>query len=193
MAEHPPTVATTPLLVEALQVRAGAEKIHDRAAVDRAIRTIAQGIAAHLAEREPIVLTVMTGGMWLTGQLLGYFDFPLQLDYVHLSRYGAATHGGEITWHHRPTKQIAGRDVLLVDDLLDHGVTLQAVIAQCETAGAHSCTTAVLVVKKLARRIGLQHVDFHGLEVDDRYIFGCGMDYKGYWRNIPEILAVAQE
>ena len=156
------------------------------AACDR----MAHAITARLHDANPLLLVTMTGGLVPAGLLLSRLDFPLQLDYIHLTRYGQATQGGAIEWRKRPPPGIAQRTVLIVDDLLDHGLTLAAAVDACREAGAREVLTAVLVVKQIAQRPGLPGVDFHALETPDRYLFGAGMDYKTYWRNCAGIYAV---
>ena len=80
--------------------------------------------------------------------------------------------------------------VLIVDDILDEGLTLDAIVGYCRQQGAKEVHSAVLVEKNHARRANHISATFTGLQVDDRYVFGCGMDYKGYMRNLPEIYAI---
>lgn len=176
---------------EILDVRAAAEQLYDMATVECAVDAMAVAITAKLHDKNPLLLTVMTGGIVPAGMLLQRLDFPLQLDYIHVTRYGDKTSGGEITWV-KPPPDVEGRTVLLVDDLLDHGLTLQAAVERCLELGAASVLTAVLFVKRIENRGGLANTDFHALETDDRYLFGLGMDYKHYWRNGPGVFAVPE-
>ena len=171
-------------------VRARADCLWTREQLELACDSMAQSITARLAHANPLLLVVMTGGLVPAAMLLPRLEFPLQVDYIHLTRYGAATVGGEIEWIRRPPASLAGRTVLLVDDLLDHGLTLQAAVRECEQLGAASILTAVLAVKRMAARAGLPQVDFHAVETPDRYLFGYGMDYKSWWRNGGGIFAV---
>ena len=168
------------------------EQLFSMAEIEAAIDTMAAAIHARLRDSDPLVLTVMTGGMIPAAMLLTRLAFPLQVDYIHLTRYGLATRGGDLTWIRPPPDDLSGRHVLLVDDLLDHGLTLQAAKERCQAHGAVDVLTAVLLIKSVARRKGLAQVDFHGLETSDRYVFGFGMDYKGYRRNMPGIFALAE-
>jgi hypoxanthine phosphoribosyltransferase len=184
----PPSPA---LLAEIARVHADAELLHDAAAVEAALARMAGEIAARLAERTPLVLTVPMGGIVPTGLLLPRLDFPLELDYCHASRYRGQTSGADLTWVRRPPEAVRGRSCLLIDDVLDEGLTLAALVAACQAAGAKEVLTAVLVEKRLARKPGgLAHADFVGLLADDRYLYGLGMDYKHFLRNAPGIYAV---
>jgi len=158
--------------------------------VARACDRMAQAVDARLRGTNPLLLVTMTGGMIPAALLMSRLEFPLQVDYIHLTRYGAAVTGGAIEWLRRPSVSLEGRTVLLVDDLLDHGLTLQAAVDECRNSGAREVLTAVLVVKEVVNRPGLGAVDFHALVTPDRYLFGAGMDYKTYWRNCAGIYAV---
>lgn len=175
---------------ELAAVRAGARCLATMDEVKQACDVMADAITARLKDANPLLLCVMTGGAMPLGLLLERLDFPLQVDYVHLTRYGLATSGGEITWIKRPPATLAGRTVLVVDDILDHGLTLSALLAECRAQGAAEVLSAVLVTKTIAHRAGLQQADFSALTLPNEYLFGCGMDYKSYLRNAPGIFAV---
>ncbi len=175
---------------ELAAVRAGARCLATMDEVKRACDTMARDITARLRDANPLLLCVMTGGAMPLALLLERLDFPLQVDYVHLTRYGLATSGGDITWIKRPPASIHGRTVLVVDDILDHGLTLAAVLDECHAQGAGEVLSAVLVTKTMANRAGLAQADFSALTLPDEYLFGCGMDYKSYLRNAPGIFAV---
>lgn len=138
---------------EILDVRANAERLYDMATVEHAVDRMAASITAALHDKNPLLLTVMTGGIVPAGMLLQRLDFPLQLDYIHVSRYGDKTTGGDIDWVRPPPAGIEGRTVLLVDDLLDHGLTLQAAAERCLEHGAATVLTAVLFVKQILRAV----------------------------------------
>jgi hypoxanthine phosphoribosyltransferase len=170
--------------------RETADRLYSASDIEAAMDRMGGEIGNRLRRRNPLMLAVMTGGMFPAGMLLTRLDFPLQVDYIHLSRYGDRTSGGDIEWIRRPPPTVAGRTVLLVDDLLDQGVTLQAAVDCCRDNGAAEVVTAVLLVKAVTHRTGLEATDFFGLTAPDRYVFGSGMDYKNYWRNCPGIFAV---
>jgi hypoxanthine phosphoribosyltransferase len=134
----------------------------------------------------------MSGAIVFTGQLLPLLEFPLDLDYVHLTRYGDATVGGRIEWKAFPEGRIAGRTVLIVDDILDEGHTLMEIKRRVLEGGASRFYAAVFADKNIgiAKPIA---ADFVGVAVPDRYVFGFGMDVKGAWRNLPAVYAMKQE
>lgn len=157
--------------------------------VQAAIRRIAAEVGDRLAASYPLVLVVMGGAVVFAGQLLPLLRFPLDLDYIHASRYGAATRGGGIDWRVPPPEGVSGRTVLVVDDILDGGETLRAIRDRLLELRAERVLSAVLVEKELSRSRPIV-ADFVGLRIPDRFVFGCGMDAKGYWRNLPEIRAI---
>jgi hypoxanthine phosphoribosyltransferase len=113
----------------------------------------------------------------------------MDFDYIHASRYGAATRGAGVDWKVSPPGLVQGRTVLVLDDILDHGETMNAIRTRLLELGAKDFCCAVLVEKKLKMNKPIA-ADFVGLTIPDRFVFGCGMDAKGYWRNLPEIRAM---
>ncbi len=165
--------------------------ISSAAEVEAAIAKVAAEIQAGFNDRYPLVLVVMGGAVVFAGQLLPRLRLPLDLDYIHASRYGAATKGGGIEWRIEPPKDVRGRAVLVLDDILDGGQTMGAIRDRVMALGAKSFACAVLVEKMLPGKKPLA-ADFVGLRIPDRFVFGCGMDAKGYWRNLPEIRAMRE-
>lgn len=178
---------------QAQAVFAQANELYNEKQVNHALDRMAAAISAELADRDPIVICVMTGGLIPTGHLLTRLNFPLHIDYLHASRYRGATSGGELHWVTRPSMPLAGRTLLVVDDILDEGLTLAAIVAYLREQGAAAVYSAVLVEKLHDRRAAGVSADFIGIEVEDRYVFGCGMDYHGYHRNLPGIYAVRED
>lgn len=176
------------------RVRDEARELHDMAQVEAGVGQAAAAITRDYAGRNPLLLTVMNGGVVFMGRLLTELDFPLEIDYLHASRYTGETAGGDIQWVVTPGVNLGGRDVIIVDDILDVGATLLAIVDACKAQGARTVATAVLVDKQHDRKAlpGLT-ADYTALYAEDAYLFGCGMDYKGYWRNAPGIFAVREE
>lgn len=167
-----------------------AERLHDDRAVELALERMAAEITRDLAESVPLVLCVMIGGLIPTGRLLPKLGFPLEVDYLHATRYRGGTRGGELVWIARPRTPLAGREVLVVDDILDEGYTLRGIIDDCLSQGATRVRVAALVEKQHDRCLPEVTADYVGLQVDDRYVFGSGMDYHDMLRNAPGIYAV---
>ncbi|NOX44024.1 MAG: hypoxanthine-guanine phosphoribosyltransferase [Gammaproteobacteria bacterium] len=173
---------------QAQQVLNDADCLYTLAEVEKAILDVAQKINYALHGKNPLVLCVMSGGVVTVGQLLPHFSFTMNLDYIHATRYADKTVGGELQWLVKPRTSLKDRVVLIIDDILDEGETLKAIISDCENASAQQVYSAVLVNKVHDRKADVK-VDFVGLDVEDRYVFGYGMDYKGYLRNAPGIFA----
>jgi hypoxanthine phosphoribosyltransferase len=173
------------------KVLAEADLIVTKQEVEAAIRRMALEITTQLGELNPVLLCVMNGGLIFTGQLLTQLEFPLEVDYVHATRYGHEINGTKLNWTVRPQLELKGRTVLLLDDILDEGVTLAAIAEYCHQQGAAVVFMAALVEKLHLRKVtpGMT-ADFTGIEVGDRFLFGYGLDFKGYWRNAPGIYAV---
>jgi hypoxanthine phosphoribosyltransferase len=176
------------MIAEIKQIQATAELLYSETQVEKAIDAMADKINLMLAETNPIFLCVMNGGIVTAGKLLTRLNFPLTIDAINASRYRNTTTGNDIKWLHKPETELKNRTILIVDDILDEGLTLDAIHKFCKQQGATSIFSAVLVDKTLEKTKPIQ-ADFVGLQVINRYLFGYGMDYKGYLRNAPGIFA----
>lgn len=162
--------------------------------IEAALDSMALKIHEKLSDKNPVVMCVMVGGLVPLGHLLTKLDFPLEVDYIHATRYQGEITGGELQWKVKPRLDIKGRTVLVVDDILDGGLTLASILTEIKSMGADEVYSAVLVDKQGSRvQNGLKKADFVGLEVDNHYIFGYGLDYNEYLRNAPGIFVVAPE
>lgn len=168
-----------------------ADCLHEAAAVQGAVERMAHEINRDFTEQNPLVLVVMNGGLIPAGWLLPKFEFLFELDYLHATRYRGNTLGKDLQWRVTPHADMQDRPVLLIDDILDEGITLQMIIDDCRSRGASAVRTAVLT-RKLHDRNNDVTPDYVGLEVEDRYVFGCGMDYKDYYRHLTAIYAVGE-
>jgi hypoxanthine phosphoribosyltransferase len=157
--------------------------------VQAALERVAAQVEGRLSEAYPLVLAVMGGAVVFAGQILPRLRFPLDFDYIHASRYGDRTRGAQVEWRVTPPESVRGRTVLVLDDILDGGETMAAIRERMLALGATQFHCAVLVEKILDRKKPIKP-DFVGLSVADRFVFGYGMDAKGYWRNLPEIRAM---
>jgi hypoxanthine phosphoribosyltransferase len=178
---------------ELKQIQARSRCLHTEAEVESAIDAMAERIAAKLEHSNPILLCVMNGGLIITGKLASRLQFPLQIDYLHATRYREQTSGQDLQWKSYPAQALAGRVVLLIDDILDEGVTLEKIVSYCREQGAEAVYTAALLDKQHDRKATDLTADFTGLKVEDFYLYGYGMDYKGYLRNAAGIFAIAEQ
>jgi len=172
-----------------ISVYADAELLHSQEHVEAALDRMAIDITKKLKESNPLVICVMIGGVVTTGKLVTRLNFPLEVDYLHASRYQGKTAGKDLKWIARPVSALKDRSILIVDDILDEGYTLSSIIDFCQEQGAREIFSAVLVEKRVNRNVDVT-ADFIGLEVENKYVFGYGMDYKDSLRNAPGIFAV---
>jgi len=168
------------------------EVIFSEQQVQDAVLRMAQEINAAMADIHPLVLSVMGGAVVFTGQLLPLLNFPLDFDYVHVTRYGNSQQGGEMHWKVAPQENVRGRVVMVVDDILDEGETLNAVKQRVMALGATGFYSAIFA-DKINGKIKPVKADFVGVEVPDRFVFGYGMDIHGAWRNLPAIYATKEK
>ena len=164
--------------------------VASRQEVQAALTRMAAAINAHYGDRTIVLLVVMTGAMMPAVWLAARLEMPLLLDFIHATRYDGGTEGGEIHFRVAPRLDLAGQDVLVVEDIFDVGLTLQSIVRYCREQGARSVRSAVLVRKIHERETTGELPEFIGLEVDDHYIFGCGMDVYEHWRHLDEIRAL---
>ena len=169
-----------------------AELLFSAEQVQAALHTVAQKINVALAESHPLVLSVMGGAVVFSGQLLPMLNFPLDFDYVHVSRYGDAKKGGAMQWKVEPRENVRSRVVLLLDDILDEGHTLSVLRERVLELGASHCYCAVFADKQHGRKKPIK-ADFVGMDLPNRFVFGYGMDIEGAWRNLPAIYAVKEQ
>ena len=174
---------------EALRLLKEAELICDADCVQREVTRMAREIAGALEGQFPVVLSVMGGAAIFTGQLLPQLAFPLEFGAIEVTRYNNDIQGREITWRLPPRDNVRGRTVLVVDDILDEGITLAAIRKTLLEMGAQKVYSAVFADKDIGREKPIV-ADFVGVKVPNRYVFGFGMDAYGLWRNLPAIYAL---
>lgn len=177
------------MVIDPFEYLKQAEVICSVSDVAEAISLVATKINKDYNNKQPIVLSVMNGALFFAGQLLPQLTFPLALNYVHATRYHGEISGNAIKWLVQPTSAVANRDVLILDDILDEGITLKAIVDQCLLLGAKEVKIAVLAEKKLNQSKPIS-ADYVGLSLPNRYVFGCGMDVHNWWRNLPAIYAL---
>jgi hypoxanthine phosphoribosyltransferase len=177
---------------DAREILRDAVKICSVTEINKAVARVAREINTTLADANPLVIVIMRGAVVFAGQLLPQLSFPLNIDSIDAARYGDTTRGGEIVFRAMPVSDITGRTVLLVDDILDEGVTLKAIRDKLLTMGASTIMIAVFA-EKLTGKAKPLSADFVGVTLPNRYVFGYGMDVHGYWRNLPSIYAVKEQ
>ena len=176
---------------EARKIFGTAEQVFSADVVSQTVKRMAIDITSLLSHQYPLVLSIMGGAVVFTGQLLPLLEFPLNFDYLHVSRYDNKTHGGKLNWTVLPRENVQNRVVLVLDDILDEGITLAAIRERVMNQGAAAFYSAVFADKDIGRSKPIR-ADFVGVVVPDRYVFGFGMDVRGAWRNLPAIYAVKE-
>jgi hypoxanthine phosphoribosyltransferase len=166
--------------------------IADREEVNAAVDRIAAEINAHFGDRSLILLVVMTGAIMPAAWIASRLTMPLQMDFIHATRYSGTTQGGEIEFRVPPRLNLQNQDVLIVDDIYDIGLTLQMIEHYCQAREARSVNSAVLIRKIHDRETTGELPKFIGMEVEDKYVFGCGMDAYEHWRHLHEIRALEE-
>jgi hypoxanthine phosphoribosyltransferase len=177
---------------EARRLLAQAEVVCTAESVRAEVERLAREITLLLENEFPVVLSVMGGAAVFTGQLLPQLAFPLEFGAIEVTRYNNDIQGREITWRLPPRDNVRDRVVLVVDDILDEGITLAAIHKKLTEMGARKVYSAVFADKDIGRAKPVK-ADFVGVTVPNRYVFGFGMDAYGLWRNLPAIYALKEK
>lgn len=176
--------------IDPIEILENSVLIAGREEVKEAVTRMAVDINAHYGNKPIILVAVMTGAIMPAAWLASQLKMPLQMDFIHATRYQGQTEGGELDFRVPPRLNLQNHDVLIVDDIYDIGLTLQLIEKYCESRGARTVNSAVLVRKIHDRETTGNLPAFIGMEVEDKYVFGCGMDVYEYWRQLDEIRAL---
>lgn len=158
-----------------------------------AIESLASQLNQYCAGQEWIAICVLNGGVIFSGQIIPLLSFNLRQDFLRVSRYGNDIRGGELAWYAKPENSLKGKNLLLLDDIFDEGVTLKAISEYCNNEGASQVISAVLLEKLHDRKVSDFKPEFIGLGCPDEYVYGFGMDYQGLYRNLPYIRKLAAD
>jgi len=157
--------------------------ITDRQIAGR-IREMSRDIARDYAGREMVVVALLTGTVMFLADLIRNLSLPLRLDFMGVSSYGAGTESGDLVFTKELRLGVRGRDVLLVDDILDTGKTLNRVLGKLRALKPRRIKTCVLL-NKAARRVEAIEADYVGFEIPDFFVVGYGLDFAERYRNLP--------
>lgn len=180
-----------------LNLPAMCKQIFHYSEIISAIDNLANNLNTQLENSEPVVLCVMQGGLVFSGHLIPRLNCLLEVDYIHATRYNNQTIGDVLSWKSYPHTTLNNRTVLILDDILDEGLTLNAIVDYCVGQGASEVLSAVLIRKLHDRCIENKPTDQAlrkniALTVDDQYVFGFGMDLNGKYRQLPHIYALSE-
>jgi len=178
---------------QALEIHQDAEQLFTQEDVDQAIASLAGRLTPQMENEFPLLMCVMNGGLYMTGQLMRYWEFPLTVDYVHATRYRLSTLGRDVLWKAYPQNSLKDRHVIIVDDIFDQGYTLEEVKKYCMAQGAKKCTSVFLIQKSHERKKADIEADHVALECEDIYVYGSGMDFHSHFRNVSGIYAIPHE
>lgn len=155
-----------------------------KAEIARRVQSLAQEIHLDFADREMVVVSLLNGTVMFLADLIRHLSLPLRLDFIGVSSYGAGTESGELVITKELRLDVRGRDVLLVDDILDTGRTIKRVHAKLQQLKPRRIKTCVLLDKP-ARRIEKVRADYVGFTIPDLFVVGYGLDYAERYRNLP--------
>jgi hypoxanthine phosphoribosyltransferase len=152
--------------------------------IARRIRNMSRDIVRDFTGREMVVVSLLNGTVVFLGDLVRNLSLPLRLDFIGVSSYGAGTESGDLVFTKELRLDVRGRDVLLVDDILDTGRTLCRVLDKLHALKPRRIKTCVLL-NKAARRVEAIEADYVGFEIPDFFVVGYGLDFAERYRNLP--------
>jgi len=154
------------------------------AQIARRVRQMARQIERDFSKREMVVVSLLNGTVMFLADLMRYLSLPLRLDFIGVSSYGLGTESGELVFTKELRLDVRGRDVLLVDDILDTGKTLARVLDKLRPLKPRRIRTCVLL-NKATRRVEHVKADYVGFEIPDLFVVGYGLDFTERYRNLP--------
>jgi hypoxanthine phosphoribosyltransferase len=152
--------------------------------IARRVRGLAREIERDYRGREMVVVSLLNGTVMFLADLIRHLSLPLRLDFIGVSSYGAGTESGELVFTKELRLDMRGRDVLLVDDILDTGKTLSRVLPKLRALKPRRIQICVLLDKP-ARRVEEVEADYVGFEIPDFFVVGYGLDFAERYRNLP--------
>ncbi|WP_373841999.1 hypoxanthine phosphoribosyltransferase [Limosilactobacillus sp.] len=155
--------------------------------IEKATDRLAKQLTADYRDKRPLVVSVLTGAVLFTVDMLEKMDIMAQLDFIDVSTYFGGTQStGNLKLIHDLNSDVRGRDVLIMEDIVDSGHTLKFLIDLLKKRGAKSIKTASMMDKPEGRKYDVK-VDYYGVQVPNEFLVGYGLDYKGFYRNLPYI------
>ncbi len=152
--------------------------------IARRIRDLSTAIEKDFQGRELVVVSLLNGTVMFLADLIRHLSLPLRLDFIGVSSYGVGTESGDLVFTKDLRLDVRGRDVLLVDDILDTGKTMARVLAKLRLLKPRRIKTCVLL-NKASRRIEQVEADYVGFEIPDYFVVGYGLDFAERYRNLP--------
>ncbi len=150
----------------------------------RRVKKLSAEIERDFRGREMVVVSLLSGTVMFLADLIRHLSIPMRLDFIGVSSYGSGTTSGELVFTKELRIDVRGRDVLLVDDILDTGRTMKRVLAKLRPLKPRRIKTCVLLDKP-ARRVEKVRADYVGFSIPDLFVIGYGLDYAERYRNLP--------
>lgn len=164
-----------------------------RAEIDVAVRRLAAELNRDYAGKTPLLIGVLKGSFVFMADLVRYLDFPLQIDFARVSSYGSGREtSGKVRVLFGPTCSVRDRDVVVVEDIVDTGLSISHFLKYLTKKRPASLKLCALVDKPAKRRVQVA-IDYLGFTVPDRFLVGCGLDWDERFRNLPDICALEDE
>ena len=160
------------------------EILYHETTILKRLDELASSITEEYLNKDLTVISILNGSFIFMADLLRRINLPLQLDTLSVSSYHGMHSSGEINFRQHQIADVNGRHVLLLDDILDSGLTLKTVKEKISSAGALSVKCGVLFSKKVPRKINIE-ADYTGFEIGNKFIVGYGLDYNEQYRNLP--------
>lgn len=164
----------------------------DAAAIQRRVGELAGEIARDYRDKELVIVALLNGTVVFLGDLIRLLELPLRLDFIGISSYGKGVAPGKLHFTKELRLDVKGRDVLIVDDILDTGQTLKTVTGVVEQLGPRSLKSCVLLDKKERRKEAVE-ADYAGFVIPDEFVVGYGLDFAERFRNLPFIGVLKKE
>jgi hypoxanthine phosphoribosyltransferase len=152
--------------------------------IEKRVKSLAREIERDFRGREMVVISLLNGTVMFLADLMRHLNLPMRLDFIGVSSYGVGTESGEVVFTKELRLDVRGRDVLLIDDILDTGRTLRHVLPRLRTLKPRRIKVCVLLDKP-SRRVEKIHADYAGFEIPDYFVVGYGLDFAERYRNLP--------
>ncbi|MEW6305621.1 MAG: hypoxanthine phosphoribosyltransferase [Verrucomicrobiota bacterium] len=163
-----------------------------QARIARRVRELGRQIQRDFAQRDLVIVSLLNGTVLFLADLIRHLDMPLRLDFMGVSSYASGTDSGELVFTKELRLDVKGRDVLLVDDILDTGKTLHRVVGKLRELGPRRIKICVLLDKRARRQFRIR-ADYVGFRIPDAFVVGYGPDYAEQYRNLPFIGVLKRE
>jgi hypoxanthine phosphoribosyltransferase len=159
--------------------------------INKKIESVAKKVSRDVKDKNPLFIVVLNGAFVFAADLIRHFDFPLEITFIKLASYSGTKTSGKVMEIVGLDREIGGRTVVVVEDIIDTGITMDHLIGMLHEKGAAEIKIASLLFKPAAFRMDFR-IDYVGMESPNDFIVGYGLDYDGYGRNYPDIYKIRE-